>query len=316
MLDRQPVAERAPADPTKLMAEEPAVEFGTFLRQAREKRGISLQQVSATTKISVRVFDALERNDPRKLPGGIFSRAFVRAYAREVGLDPEMVIEQFTAAFPEQARSDATPTTAVSDDQETFESRRRAAITVAQLLGISLVIVVIVLIYYGTRRSQPPVVRVVSEATQEPRATPSPITSVPAPPGSPSGMPAADTQGTPGAQPVQPPVGASPAPATATPAAPATSSAAADAPLTIEIAASDKCWTVLTIDGTSVLRKILEPGERARFPVRSFVTIEAGNAGALSITLNGMAAKPIGALGSVVKTTITPGTFKNFLQQP
>jgi cytoskeletal protein RodZ len=291
------------------MAEEPAVDFGTFLRQAREKRGISLQQVSATTKISVRVFDALERNDPRKLPGGIFSRAFVRAYAREVGLDPEVVIEQFTAAFPEQARSETTPATAVSDDQETFESRRRAAITVAQLLGISLVIVVIVLIYYGTRRSQPPVVRVVSEATQEPRATPPPMTSALAQPGSPSGMPAADTQGTPGAQPVQPTVAASPAPATPTPAAPA-------APLTIDISTTAVCWLSLTVDGRPVVVRTLEAGERVSYPVRTSVTIVAGNAGALSLTLNGKAARPIGASGAVVTTTITPDTFKNFLQQP
>jgi len=301
------------------MAEEPAVEFGTFLRQAREKRGISLQQVSANTKISVRVFDALERNDPRKLPGGIFSRAFVRAYAREVGLDPEMVVERFTAAFPEQARPEATATTVVFDDRETFESRRRVATTVVQLLGICLVIVVIVLIYYGTRRSQPPAVRVVPEAIQEPRATPPPVTAVAAQPGAAPGTSAVDAQAGPGAQPVQPPAVAIPAPAATAPApaaVPPPGPAAIDAPLTIEVAASDRCWTVLTIDGAAVLRKLLEPGERARFPVHSFVTIDAGNAGALSITLNGKAARPIGALGHIVKTTITPDTFKSFLQQP
>ena len=79
MIHRMPGMLQAAADTARPMAKEPAVDFGTFLRQAREKRGVSLQQVSATTKISVRVLESLEKNDPRKLPGGIFSRAFVRS---------------------------------------------------------------------------------------------------------------------------------------------------------------------------------------------------------------------------------------------
>ncbi|MCX6553320.1 MAG: helix-turn-helix domain-containing protein, partial [Acidobacteria bacterium] len=133
------------------MAEEPTVDFGTYLRQAREKRGVSLQQVSATTKISVRVLDALERNDPRKLPGGIFSRAFVRSYAREVGLDPEVVVTQFVAAFPDEADVESLPAATSSDDAVTFESHRRAAATFLKLLGISLVIVAVVVGYLSMR---------------------------------------------------------------------------------------------------------------------------------------------------------------------
>ena len=63
-------------------------DFGGKLRLARERRGISLRQIAASTKISVGALEALERNDVSKLPGGIFSRAFVRSYAVEVGLDP------------------------------------------------------------------------------------------------------------------------------------------------------------------------------------------------------------------------------------
>jgi cytoskeletal protein RodZ len=277
------------------MAEEPAVDFGTFLRQAREKRGVSLQQVAATTKISARVLDALERNDPRKLPGGIFSRAFVRSYAREVGLDPESAVEQFVAAFPEQAATESAPTTVVHDDPENFESRRQAATTFLQLLGVSLLIVVIVVIYYSMRPSQPPPVRVVSEAAQE-QQTPPPV---PPEPGH--------------AGPAGPAV--TPAPPGPTPPA-AVAGTATDAPLTIEIAASGACWLVLTVDGARVIARTLDPGEHVSYPVRTFVTVNAGNAGALSLTLNGKPAKPIGAAGQVVAITITPGTIHNFLQQP
>ena len=56
-------------------------DFGGKLRQARERRGISLRQIAASTKISAAALEALESNDISKLPGGIFSRAFVRSYA-------------------------------------------------------------------------------------------------------------------------------------------------------------------------------------------------------------------------------------------
>jgi cytoskeleton protein RodZ len=65
-------------------------------RRAREARGISLRQVSNVTRISIRTLEAVERNDRSRLPGGIFTRAFVRAYATEVGLDPESPCGRFS----------------------------------------------------------------------------------------------------------------------------------------------------------------------------------------------------------------------------
>ena len=74
--------------------------FGGKLRDARERRGISLREIANTTKISMSALEALERNDLARLPGGIFSRAFVRSYALEVGLDPEEAIREFLAQCP------------------------------------------------------------------------------------------------------------------------------------------------------------------------------------------------------------------------
>src|ERR687888_2111999 len=73
---------------------------GARLREARERRGVTLRQIANATKISVRALEALERDDISRLPGGIFSRAFVRSYAVEVGLDPEQTIQDFIAQFP------------------------------------------------------------------------------------------------------------------------------------------------------------------------------------------------------------------------
>jgi len=68
-----------------MSADRLAGSFGGKLRDARESRGVSLRQIANATKISVAALEALERNDISRLPGGIFSRAFVRSYASEVG---------------------------------------------------------------------------------------------------------------------------------------------------------------------------------------------------------------------------------------
>ena len=71
------------------MAADRTTDFGTKLREARDRKGVSLRAIADATKISVAVLEALERNDESRLPGGIFTRAFVRSYASEVGLDPD-----------------------------------------------------------------------------------------------------------------------------------------------------------------------------------------------------------------------------------
>jgi cytoskeletal protein RodZ len=76
-------------------------DFGLKMKRAREERGISLRQIADVTKISATVFEALERNDIKRLPGGIFSRSFVRAYAIEIGLDPDQTVREFLSHFPD-----------------------------------------------------------------------------------------------------------------------------------------------------------------------------------------------------------------------
>ena len=87
------------------------VDFGARLREARERRGLSLREIADATKIAARSLEALERNDIARLPGGIFSRAFVRAYAVHVGLDPEETISEFMATFPDVSVTQGHPRT-------------------------------------------------------------------------------------------------------------------------------------------------------------------------------------------------------------
>lgn len=127
-------------------------DFGGTLRQARERRGISLRQISGSTKISVGALEALERNDISKLPGGIFSRAFLRSYALEVGLDPEETVRDFLARFAEAPPVEGeTRATSMAEEDTAFERRRLAALRIARIGGVLAMGVLIALLFLFLR---------------------------------------------------------------------------------------------------------------------------------------------------------------------
>src|SRR4051812_20212675 len=131
-----------------------AGDFGSKLRAARERRGVSLRQIANATKISIGLLEALERNDYGKLPGGIFSRSFVRAYAAEVGLDPDRTVEEFLAQFPHDSVPAAHAVAPQVEDNEAIESERRMASAFLKVIAISLPLAG-VLLYYGSMRRTP-----------------------------------------------------------------------------------------------------------------------------------------------------------------
>jgi transcriptional regulator with XRE-family HTH domain len=75
-------------------------DFGPQLRAEREARNISLDQLAMRTKVSLELWQGLERNDFSRWPSGVFARAFVRDYAQVVGLDPDAVVNDFCRLFP------------------------------------------------------------------------------------------------------------------------------------------------------------------------------------------------------------------------
>jgi cytoskeleton protein RodZ len=120
----------------------PDGDFGARMRHAREQRGVSLRQIAEATKISVSQLEALERNDISRLPGGIFSRAFVRSYAAEVGVDPEQTVREFLAQFPHESVTAGSPHVLIDDGSH---GRRRlnprAVMIVATLVLVAAAII-------------------------------------------------------------------------------------------------------------------------------------------------------------------------------
>lgn len=74
--------------------------FGPRLRRERERRGITLEQIASRTNVSVDLWAAFESNDFARWPKGVFARAFVRDYAKAVGLDANEVVDDFCRLFP------------------------------------------------------------------------------------------------------------------------------------------------------------------------------------------------------------------------
>ncbi len=257
-------------------------EFGLHLKQAREGRGISLRQIASATKIATGALEALERGDFSRLPGGIFSRAFVRAYADEVGLDPEETVRQYTELADAMAASSLreVATAEITDDDRMFLERQRKAGVWLRAIAIMLVIVIGGLIgwWQMTRvRRRPPVVPVVTEQAPAP--------SVSAPSVEPVAAPTTD------------------APQTAPPVVHSVS---------IQLHADASCWVQVTADGRLVLSRNLTAGESQTFQAERELAVQFGNAGAISWSVNGKPAKPLGASGDVKKASITPDNASAF----
>ena len=77
--------------------------FGARLRERREQQQISLGTIAEQTKIKLSLLEALERGDVSHWPSGIFRRAFIRAYAHAIGLEPDVVVREFLELYPDPA---------------------------------------------------------------------------------------------------------------------------------------------------------------------------------------------------------------------
>jgi len=297
-----------------MMPEETSPDFGAMLRQARERRGLSLVALAGATRISVGVLEALERNDLSRLPGGIFTRAFVRAYAKEVGLDPHEAVQAFVASFPseDEAMRHGAPKAPLRPDIP-FESggvgRRILARTIAVL--VAGVVVVAYLAWSGRldswRRPGAATVPAVQAPEQAPPASvavrpPDTPPAVSPPPEQPVVSPFADD---PGLKAAAAGVGAvSPPPGPARP----------ESVLRLTLVAEDRCWVSVRSDGVRVLGATMEAGEQREVEVGGRISLTAGNAGVFSYAINGMPARPMGAAGQVVTVIITAQNYKTFLQ--
>jgi cytoskeleton protein RodZ len=311
------------------MPDDATRDVGTHLREARERAGITLREVAAATKISVPTLEALERNDVARLPGGIFVRAFVRAYAKQVGLDPEEAVRQFVARFPDAAVQESPATYEANPDRIDVDDVPAAG-RGWRFVWWSLPIVAVVA-YFGfggrmacwTEVARSPAARAAAQAEPVPPGPATPVLTTPA------AVPAAEP-----AQPAPAPVAAGAAagaPAVPAPEVPAGAGQGAGAPapaaegaktappgegrFQLSLASRGLCWVTVRSDGAIVFTGTMNAGDRKDLAVGGSVSLTVGNAGAIDLALNGQAAKPLGVEGQVVTVRISADNLKTFLDR-
>jgi len=304
--------------------------LGFRLKGAREASGVSLRDIAAKTKISVSALEALERNDFSRLPGGIFSRAFVRSYAIAVGLDPETTVQEFLDEMKqsenEAARVASTPSEVTPEDRA-FLERQKRAIRLLQIAGVLVVVAAgtgAALAYMKWKKSAP---ADAPAAAVAPPSSPSPASPASAPGSSP---PPSTGAASPAAGSSQPPprssttTPASPPPAAGTSQAPPVTVVPPEAPapvpvppapaepLTIEFEVTSACFVEIASDGRVSFSKAMEPGERQRIQAQKELRLKVGDAGAFVWSVNGKRARSLGAAGSARQATVTQANFKRF----
>ena len=117
-----------------------AESIGEKLRLARETRGIALRDISDQTRISMRYLEAIESDDYRRLPGGIFNRSFIRAYAKFIGYDEDQAVDEYARTLRERGEPDEESSTKPYKSMVYTENNRSPVMTLVLALVILTVL--------------------------------------------------------------------------------------------------------------------------------------------------------------------------------
>lgn len=226
--------------------------FGARLKREREQRGVTLDDIALSTKIGKRFLSALEEEHFEQLPGGIFSKGFVRAYARHLGIDEEQAVADYlsatTPSSPEQTSQ--TPQNdlpvELAQQLEDRESDRAVRVPWGLFAGLLLIVALGFALwgfYSRAARKQDHAVAQIQTATA-------------------SGAALAHTNQS--------------QPADANPAA-----------FTLMIRAREDSWISITVDGKQLSEQMLVAPAEKSVEARNEIVIKAGSIGALEFSFNG-----------------------------
>lgn len=296
--------------------------FGDRLRREREMRGITLDEIAESTKISRRHLESLENEDFDSLPGGIFNKGFVRAYARFLGIDEDQAVADYSANANEAPPpEDQFP---LEIHEEPVRKRTPQRSNVGLIGGIAATVVLVAGYAFWARKGHSQE-NASSVSAAGPATT---VTNSPAPATEP--VPVAATQPPPAATvqqsvPVQqsaPPtqaplmVAATVAPALRDiPQAPAPAVRPKPQPLEhtffIIIKAKEDAWISVVADGRRVAHGTLRAEKQRFIRAGKQIIVTTGNAGGLEVSYNG---KPLGVIGNESEARVlmfTPAGMAN-----
>jgi len=284
--------------------------FGENLQREREMRGVTLQEISAATKIGVRFLQALETEDFGKLPGGIFTRSFIRAYARYLGLDEESVLAEYQLVAQPNPDFDLNRLNASRPASPQQGSR-------GPLLALFLAVLLLGGGYGVYRYSHRPADTALNAGPSAP--APPPATAPAASPQQTAAPVAGADSSQPSADQTLPPVqdlgragsatGVAASPASGKPTTPE-GLAEIEGGLVLQVAATEPSWVAVEADGKAAFQRVLSPSEIQTIKARESFDVTTGNAQGLVLTLNGETLKPLGRRGEVKSIHLTRSDVK------
>jgi cytoskeleton protein RodZ len=286
--------------------------IGDTLRRERQRRNLDLPKIAGELKISVRFLEAMEQDDFAKLPGGVFTKSFVRQYAGFLGLDgDEAVAAMEQAAEPEADVSQMSgkpkpdvPGIDLEMGEENWQSvrERRSQLPSWFKSGVLLIVLMLVCsgVYWWWQRphrqvlahNTPPAPKSIPAARPAPPVSP-PVENPPATSTPSIAVPVAATQASTEQPDKSVPAESIAAPPSAAPQAPV-SAPNPSATVRISITADEEVWVRADVNGKYQFSGTLQPHESRNIDADGEVVLRLGNAGGATLTLNG---KPVGALG-------------------
>jgi cytoskeleton protein RodZ len=292
--------------------------FGEKLKREREKRAVTLEQISVSTKIGTRMLQALEEDKFGQLPGGIFNKGFVRAYARCVGLDEDQAVADYLEASGEAvpARIDASAEPERGSPESNAE--RPSGDLPWGLFAAVLLLVALILSVWSYHKREHRAPPATSNSAPASSLTPSPASGASskttlAASYSSAVVPQAKSQG--GGPELQARTLASEktsSPNVALAAGPASPAQLGE--FTVLIQAREDSWVSITADGKVLLSDTLIAGDQRSVHGRKQVVIRAGNTGAVDLAFNGKKLASQGDYGEV--KTLTFGASGLELNRP
>ncbi len=256
--------------------------FGDRLRREREMRGITLEEITESTKISRRHLEALEGEHFDQLPGGVFNKGFVRAYARFLGIDGDQAVADYATASNEQPESEDKFPLEIHEqpnrDLNPRSSHLPLVFAIAALVGV--------LVGYMFWAKSRPHTNESAAGSAQPAptaaATTAPPVNVPVQAPAPQREPSA-SETTAASSPSQP--------AQAAPEKPVKP----EKVFVVQVKAKEDSWVSIVADGKSVMERVLTADKKKKIKAGKTLILRTGNAGGIEVTFNGVS---LGSLGN------------------
>jgi cytoskeleton protein RodZ len=248
------------------------MDIGAELRAAREAKGLTLGTLSQRTRVQSRTLAAIEQNNLAGIPPRPFGRGFIRAYAREVNLDPDRMVHDYFAQFP--PAPEPAPPPVRHRLAPVLDLDAPSPWTGLGAAAAMLVLVVLAAVVLG-RRAENPADGAATAGTDARGAIGTSGSSAPATPAAPATTPPSASQ------------------------SPASATTAASPPLRLAFSVSRPCWVAASVDGKRTIYRIVQAGEKISLDAEREIAARFGDAGAVAWSFNGRAGATLGATAVV-----------------